>query len=471
MLTSVNDHPKSLDSCYLCIVRFRKSYLLPLLAIISLAAIAAYELYWIKGLYKTRREATVSEIRVSITWAEMEELTARRKQSSDSVHFSAQVYGGSNVRLSKIVSTQFATPGDSIPKAITVAKVDKPLEADILGEMSGETNLPVMDSILAHRLDSLGYPLEHRIVLMDGEEILAEAQTPAYTSSSRDEHISMTSIANRGAGYELYCEPMTGSILRGMIGVLLMSAGILMILALVFYLMVRALRKQRELDEMKSDFTSNMTHELKTPIAVAYAANDAMLVYGLDKNPEKREEYLKVTRESLEKLNGMVEQILSMSMENRDRLSLRIESTELSPLLESVAAQTHLSAGKPCQIAVSVIPEDLTADIDASLMSSVIATLLDNAVKYSGDSAEIHLSAKEKDGHVRLSVRDNGIGIAPEKQGHIFEKFYRVPTGDVHDVKGYGIGLFFAKTIVEKHGGHISVDSEPGKGSTFTIEL
>ena len=437
MLTSVNDHPKSLDSCYLCIVRFRKSYLLPLLAIISLAAIAAYELYWIKGLYKTRREAAVSEIRVSITWAEMEELTARRKQSSDSVHFSAQVYGGSNVRLSKIVSTQFATPGDSIPKAITVAKVDKPLEADILGEMSGETNLPVMDSILAHRLDSLGYPLEHRIVLMDGEEILAEAQTPAYTSSSRDEHIS----------------------------------GILMILALVFYLMVRALRKQRELDEMKSDFTSNMTHELKTPIAVAYAANDAMLVYGLDKNPEKREEYLKVTRESLEKLNGMVEQILSMSMENRDRLSLRIESTELSPLLESVAAQTHLSAGKPCQIAVSVIPEGLTADIDASLMSSVLATLLDNAVKYSGDSAEIHLSAEENDGHVRLSVRDNGIGIAPEKQGHIFEKFYRVPTGDVHDVKGYGIGLFFAKTIVEKHGGHISVDSEPGKGSTFTIEL
>ena len=153
---------------------------------------------------------------------------------------------------------------------------------------------------------------------------------------------------------------------------------------------------------MKSDFTSNMTHELKTPIAVAYAANDAMLVYGLDKNPKKREEYLKVTRESLEKLNGMVEQILSMSMENRDRLSLRIESTELKPLLESVAAQTRLSAGKPCLIAVSVIPEGLKADIDASLMSSVLATILDNAVKYSVDSADIHLSADEKDGHVRI---------------------------------------------------------------------
>ena len=452
-------------------MRFRKSYLLPLLAIISLAAIAAYELYWIKGLYKTRREAAVSEIRVSITWAEMEELTARRKQSSDSVHFSAQVYGGSNVRLPKIVSTQFATPGDSIPKAITVTKVDKPLEADILGETSGETNLPAMDSILTHRLDSLGYPLEHRIVLMDGEEVLAEAQTPAYTSSSRDEHISMTSIANRGAGYELYCEPMTGSILRGMIGVLLMSAGILLILALVFYQMVRALRKQRELDEMKSDFTSNMTHELKTPIAVAYAANDAMLVYGLDKNPEKREEYLKVTRESLEKLNGMVEQILSMSMENRERLVLRIERTQLLPLLEGVAAQARLSAGKPCEIKVEVSPESLSADIDASLISSVIATLLDNAVKYSGGQVEIRINAKEEDGHTIISVTDNGIGIAPDKQAHIFEKFYRVPTGNVHDVKGYGIGLYFAKSIVARHGGRISVHSVPGKGSTFTLSF
>ena len=281
----------------------------------------------------------------------------------------------------------------------------------------------------------------------------------------------MTSIANRGAGYELYCEPMTGSILRGMIGVLLMSAGILLILALVFYLMVRALRKQRELDEMKSDFTSNMTHELKTPIAVAYAANDAMLVYGLDKNPEKREEYLKVTRESLEKLNGMVEQILSMSMENRERLVLRIERTQLLPLLEGVAAQARLSAGKPCEIKVEVSPESLSADIDASLISSVIATLLDNAVKYSGGQVEIRINAKEEDGHTIISVTDNGIGIAPDKQAHIFEKFYRVPTGNVHDVKGYGIGLYFAKSIVARHGGRISVHSVPGKGSTFTLSF
>ena len=452
-------------------MKSRKSYLLILLAVIALTAIAAYELYWIKGLYKTRREAAESEIRVSITWAEMAELSTRRRQSSDSVRVTARVYSSSNAQLPKIISTTFASPADTIPEEITVTKVDEPFDMNLFWGNSGRTNLHVMDSILTHRLDSMGYRLSHRLVLMDGEEVLAETTSPGYAPSSRDDLIHMTSIANKGATYELYCEPLSNSVYKGMAGVLLMSIGILVILALVFYLMMHALRKQRELDEMKSDFTSNMTHELKTPIAVAYAANDAMRVYGLDKNPAKREEYLKVTRESLEKLNGMVEQILSMSMENRERLALRIERTQLLPLLEGAASQTRLSAGKPCEIKVEVSPESLSADIDASLMSSVVATLLDNAVKYSIERADIRIAAEEKDGHIIISVNDKGIGIAPDKQAHIFDKFYRVPTGNIHNIKGYGIGLYFAKTIVEKHGGRISVHSEPGKGSTFTLSF
>ena len=223
MLTSVNGLSESLDSCYLCIVKNRKSYLLILLAILALAAIAAYELYWIKGLYKTRREAAESEIRVSITWAEMEDLTARRKQTSDSVLFTTHIYSGTNARISKIVSSKYAAPGDSIPESITVTKMDQPLDLELFETNTGRTNLPAMDSILVHRLDSLGYPLSHRLVLVDGEEVLDETTSPGYAPSSKDDLIQMTSIANKGATYELYCEPLSNSVLKGMRGVLLMS--------------------------------------------------------------------------------------------------------------------------------------------------------------------------------------------------------------------------------------------------------
>ena len=152
-------------------------------------------------------------------------------------------------------------------------------------------------------------------------------------------------------------------------------------------------------------------------------------------------------------------------------MRLDLTDTAVKPLLEEVAAQIRLSAGKPCTTTVTVRPDDLIVRIDRKLMSSVLSTLLDNAVKYSGAQVDIRLDARRDGDKTCLSVTDNGIGIAPRDQVHIFEKFYRVPTGDVHNVKGYGIGLFFAKSIVEKHGGRLTVESTPGKGSTFYIIL
>ena len=163
--------------------------------------------------------------------------------------------------------------------------------------------------------------------------------------------------------------------------------------------------------------------------------------------------------------------ILSTTLKNRDSLQLDLTDTAIKPLLEEAAAQTRLSAKKPCTTTVSVCPDDLAVRMDRKLMSSVLSTLLDNAVKYSGKQVTIALEARQDGDKTCISIADNGIGIAPRDQIHIFEKFYRVPTGDVHNVKGYGIGLFFAKNIVEKHGGRLTVESTPGKGSTFYIEL
>lgn len=160
-------------------------------------------------------------------------------------------------------------------------------------------------------------------------------------------------------------------------------------------------------------------------------------------------------------------------MEQRKAFRLRPEEITLIPLLETLAEQHRLKAKKPVSIDYKTEPEDLTVFADRTHFSNILSNLIDNAVKYSPEKAVIHIRCRETEvnGKVEISVTDEGIGIAQEKQKHIFDKFYRVPTGNLHNVKGYGLGLYYVKTMIEKHGGTVCVESEPGHGSTFTIML
>ena len=167
----------------------------------------------------------------------------------------------------------------------------------------------------------------------------------------------------------------------------------------------------------------------------------------------------------------MVEKILAATHEGQDSIQLQLSDVRIKEMLEEAADDIRLSTGKRCDISLSVSPEDLTARMDRKLMSSVISTLLDNAVKYSGNQPVINLKAYDSDGRLHIVVKDNGPGIAKEHRKHIFDKFYRIPTGDLHNVKGHGIGLHFAKTVVSKHSGRITVGGKVGEGSIFTISI
>ena len=230
------------------------------------------------------------------------------------------------------------------------------------------------------------------------------------------------------------------------------------------------------LEEMKSDFTNNITHELKTPIAVAYAANDALLNFNQAEEKAQRDKYLRICQEQLQRLSGLVEQILSMSMERRRTFRLHPEEFAIRDILETLIEQHKLKAESSVHISVDIEPEDLSVLADRTHFSNIISNLIDNAIKYSHGEAEVAIHCRKvtvegQNEQTEISVSDHGIGIAPEKQKHIFDKFYRVPTGNLHDVKGYGLGLFYVKTMIEKHGGSVSVKSELGKGSTFTIRI
>ena len=348
-----------------------------------------------------------------------------------------------------------------------------------------DPDVALYDSLLTVLLQERGVNMPHRLMhlhkggspdstftFIDTLEVMG---TPGYTPSSKAMTYNYSFDINTNQIYRLQMEPVGLLVLRQMSGILATSFVILVILAFSFWFLIRTILKQKTLEEMKSDFTNNVTHELKTPIAVAYAANDALLNFNQAEEKEQRDKYLRICQEQLQRLSGLVEQILSMSMERRKTFRLHPEELSVREILEPLIEQHKLKAEKPVHVTVDIEPEDLTIIADRTHFSNIISNLMDNAIKYSHGEAEVNIRCRKADTgqgeQTEISVSDHGIGIAAEKQKLIFDKFYRVPTGNLHDVKGYGLGLFYVKTMTEKHGGSISVKSEPGKGSKFTIRI
>ncbi len=264
--------------------------------------------------------------------------------------------------------------------------------------------------------------------------------------------------------YLAFISPLTTNILREMGGVIITSALIALVLTFGFRYLLHVIARQRTIEEMKDDFTNNMTHELKTPIAIAYAANDSLLQFPDPSDEERTKKYLTAALDQLSKLSGLVESILAMSMERRKHLNMAKENINLKDFLTGIIEQQKLKAEKTCEIVLECL-EDAVVEADPTHFSNVIGNLIDNSIKYSGDSVNIAIKADS----TGLSVSDNGIGIPEKSLPDIWSKFYRVPHGNKSDVRGYGIGLFYVKSIIDKHGWNINVVSRQGKGSTFTI--
>ena len=349
-----------------------------------------------------------------------------------------------------------------------------------------DVNLQRYDSLLTHVMKEHNLSIPHHTLLIytgisaDSSivytDTLGIAGDSSYIPSPKAIRYDYEFNMHHSQRYQLVFEPINSLVLKQMTGILVTSFVILLILGFSFWFLIRTLLKQKTLDEMKSDFTNNITHELKTPIAVAYAANDALLNFNQAEEKSKRDQYLRISQEQLQRLSGLVEQILSMGMERRKTFRLHPEEINLKELITPLMEQHQLKADKPVHIELDIQPETLVIVADRTHFSNIISNLIDNAIKYSYGEAEVNIHCRKiategQDEQTEISVSDHGIGIAPEKQKHIFDKFYRVPTGNLHDVRGYGLGLFYVKTMTEKHGGSVSVKSELGKGSTFTIRI
>ena len=251
-----------------------------------------------------------------------------------------------------------------------------------------------------------------------------------------------------------------------MSGVIITVFLLLVAFTLAFGYLFRTVSKMRKIEEMKDDFVSNMTHELKTPIAIAYSANDALLNYDTANDPQKKITYLNIANKQLKRLGELVENILAMSMERRKTLKLKPEKVLLHSLVEDISAAQRMRGEKNISIKVD-IDESIMVEADRTHLANVLNNLIDNAIKYSGDSVEITITGNIQE----LSVRDNSIGIPSKSIPYLFNKFYRVPHGNRQDVRGYGIGLYYVKSILDKMGWTIEVKSTVGEGSVFTIKF
>ncbi|MDP4282302.1 MAG: HAMP domain-containing sensor histidine kinase, partial [Bacteroidota bacterium] len=261
---------------------------------------------------------------------------------------------------------------------------------------------------------------------------------------------------------------------------LLKSVFWMMIVAVLFTLVVviatglaiYALIRQKHISDLKTDFINNMTHEFKTPIATISIAADSISNPKVIENPDKIRNYTRVIKEENSRMNAKIEQVLQMAMLDKSEFRLNFTPIDLNVLIRNSVEMIWLQAERKNGKIITEFSAIHTLILgDESHLVNVLVNLLDNAIKYSPENPEITITTSNHENFIILKVSDKGIGMTREVQKKIFEKFFRVPSGNIHTVKGFGLGLSYCKAIVLAHHGSISVNSEPEKGSTFMVTL
>ncbi len=270
----------------------------------------------------------------------------------------------------------------------------------------------------------------------------------------------------------LHFPGQTTYLLSTMWSVLLSSAVLMLVIISAFSYTIFTILKQKKLSEIKNDLVGNMTHELKTPISTISLACEALGDPDVSRDEDSRRNFIRMIGEENKRLGVLVENVLRSAVLDKGEVKLQQEEVDLHELIGEAIRNIHIQVEeKQGKLNTNLEAEASVVTGDKVHLTNVVFNLLDNAIKYGGTSPEIEIRTRNEPGGVQVSVSDRGGGIRKEEQRKIFDRLYRVPTGNIHNVKGSGLGLSYVKVIVEKHGGSVSVDSTPGKGSTFHIFL
>ena len=301
------------------------------------------------------------------------------------------------------------------------------------------------------------------VVFGDFVEIKTEAKDLVYEISEKDKW-------NQASHYFGVYFPSKEVRLVDQMGIWIVSTIFLLLVVVFFSYTIWVILKQRKLSEIRTDFINNMTHELKTPISTISLSTEVLTNPNITKDPERLKNYANIIKEETERLRLQVDKVLQMATLDKNRLNLEMEDVNLHDVIKKTVAGFELILdSNDGKIDVSLKARNPTIKGDRMHLTNVFFNLIDNAIKYSKNKPEILVSTVDYKNGLHIRVKDNGIGMTREQQKHVFENFYRVPTNDRHDVKGFGIGLNYVMKMVRKHHGKIQLKSELGSGSTFRI--
>lgn len=470
--------------------------LLPILMVVSIVAIAAFQYYWLQKAYE--REERTLEMRTNFMFRDAVRAVQSSKLKLDRFVDTTQ---SSPVILqqNKAGRVRIITPHQKIESVLDVVmnKVKDSNNRMVVLSQKLSDSLHVIDKAFPGRRDRMLQFLFDIDSLQDSIKIkeLDSSYAKRLDEQNLDIPFTISRLDAKDRGikdhnnekepafnevtlgfrapiiYRLDVENKTPFILKRIAIPILFSVFLVAFTALSFWLLYRNLLRQNKLAEIKNEFISNITHELKTPIATVSVAIEALRSFNANIDPQRSKEYLDISSNELQRLSLLVDKVLKLSMFEKREIDLQYELLDMKELVEEVTSSLRLQLEKHHALLNITSEGDTTLEGDRLHLVSVVFNLLDNAIKYSTNAPKIDVSIIGNGNYINLIIKDSGIGIPEEYKGKIFEKFFRVPTGNLHNSKGYGLGLSYVAHVVNRHKGTIDVESIPGDGSKFIISL
>lgn len=469
----------------------KKIYLLGSFFTVVVVLIIGIQIYFIRSLFMLKEELFHHDIGVVLEHvAEQLDVEENKKRNEFKEHLNHFLYTGEIIDPSDtvflgilknntflITNLQGHLQLDEINRNALINKVLASVNWAEYRKIEHRLSIPMLDSLITREMSvkDLHVPYFYTVSYDHGQVLLSknEKLNALILQSPYTIRLYSNELLMQPVYLHLYIPRVDEYIIDDKIYLICyVSIFLCLIIIAGFSATLHIILKQKNLNDIKNDFISNMTHELKTPIATISLAGEALRDPAFFQDEGLREKYLTIIREEIKRLSVMVESVLKSATWSEPKIKLKVEKVNMHDLLTEVAQnfslQIHTRQGS---LSLNFSAENPMIDGDKAHLTSAISNIIDNAIKYSPDKPVINVSTRNEADGIEIAVSDRGVGIKKSELKKIFERFYRVPSGNVHNVKGFGLGLSYARDIVEKHGGHIKVESEYGKGSKFIIYL